>query len=146
MLPCDDNNRVVISALFKRYFQLVGMRYADARIDWQTEFYCGRFDRRKGPDVVIEFAAILLLIGRVRSKNEVRLAKLLGDDLRQGESAIETLAVKLSKPSFRLLPVPKQYYRLDPIIGPCSGAVTKNIKMLVLMKKAAETLSSGVSW
>ena len=64
---------------------------------------------------------IVLLLGRVGSEDSVRAAESFGYDRRQGQSAIETLAVKLTKPFVGLLSVPNEYNRLNGIVAPCTS-------------------------
>ena len=60
---------------------------------------------------------ILHLLGRVGCKHGARPAEGFGNDLRQCQSAIETLAVELTEPRIRLLPVPNEHDRLNSIVA-----------------------------
>jgi len=55
---------------------------------------------------------ILHLLGWVGCKHGARPAEGFGNDVRQCQSAIETLAVELTEPGIRLLPVPNERDRL----------------------------------
>ena len=71
----------------------------------------------RGPDVIV-CDSILHLSGRVGRKYGAGPAEGFGDDVRQCQSAIETLAVELTEPGIRLFPVPNQHDRLDGIVAP----------------------------
>jgi len=61
------------------------------------------------------------LLGGVGSEDGARPAESFGYDRRQGQSAIETLAVELTEPLARLLPVPNDHDRLNGIDAPCTS-------------------------
>ena len=61
------------------------------------------------------------LLGGVGSQDGARPAESFGYDRRQGQSAIETLAVELTEPLARLLPVPNDHDRLNGIVAPCTS-------------------------
>ena len=66
---------------------------------------------------------ILHLLGGVGRKYGARPAEGFGNDLRQCQSAIETLAVELTEPRIRLLPMPNEHDRLNSVVAPGLNAV-----------------------
>ena len=66
---------------------------------------------------------IYLLLGRIRCEYGARPAEGFGNDRRQRQSAIETLAVELTEPLVRLLPVPNEHDRLNGIAAPSASPV-----------------------
>jgi hypothetical protein len=65
---------------------------------------------------------IYRLLRRVGSKYGARRAKG-GNDRRQGQSAIQTLAVKLAEPLVWLLSVPNENNRLNGIVAPSASTI-----------------------
>jgi hypothetical protein len=68
----------------------------------------------------------LLLPGWVGSEDGARPAEGFGYDRRQGQSAIETLAVELTEPLIWFLPVPNEHDRLNGIVAPCTSPVEQD--------------------
>lgn len=83
--------------------------------------YRGGFDCRERPDVVEASPGICYPLVRVGSEDGVGSAEDFGDDRRQRQSAIETLAVELPEPLVWLFPVSNEYDRLNSVLAPCCG-------------------------
>src|ERR1700730_844002 len=123
VLPGDDDNRVAIERLFESRSQPIRIGDTEARIDRQPEKNRSGLDRREGSDVIVGDSVIFPLLGGVGSEDGARPAEGFGFDWRQGQSAIETLAVELTEPLVRLLPVPNEHDRLNGIVAQCTSPV-----------------------